>query len=84
MGEVLMNEMPCAGTISLEIRRCGDAMLNHQIRKTHWKELPVEDQVLVDKAYEAVELAYAPYSNFQVDVFHIPATTPPQQPQSTL
>ena len=33
---------------------------------SHWKELPVEDQILVEKAYEAVELAYAPYSKFQV------------------
>ena len=32
----------------------------------HWKELPVEDQVLVDKAFEAVETAYAPYSEFRV------------------
>ncbi len=31
-----------------------------------WKELPVEDQVLVDRAFEAVETAYAPYSEFKV------------------
>lgn len=31
-----------------------------------WRELPVEDQVLVDKAFEALETAYAPYSEFKV------------------
>ena len=31
-----------------------------------WKELAVEDQVLVDRAYEAMENAYAPYSLFKV------------------
>ena len=33
---------------------------------SHWKELPIEDQVLVDRAFEAVETAYAPYSDFKV------------------
>ena len=32
----------------------------------NWKELPVADQILVDRAYEAMESAYAPYSNFRV------------------
>lgn len=32
----------------------------------NWKELPIADQVLVDKAYEAMESAYAPYSKFRV------------------
>ena len=31
-----------------------------------WKGLSVEDQGLVDKAYEVLESAYAPYSNFKV------------------
>ena len=31
-----------------------------------WKDLSVEDQVLVDRAYEAMESAYAPYSQFKV------------------
>ena len=31
-----------------------------------WRELPIEDQVLVDKALEALESAYAPYSEFRV------------------
>jgi len=31
-----------------------------------WKDLSVEDQELVDKAHEAIESAYAPYSNFKV------------------
>jgi len=31
-----------------------------------WKDLSVEDQGLVDKAYEVLESAYAPYSNFKV------------------
>jgi len=32
----------------------------------NWKDLPVEDHLLVDRAYSAVESAYAPYSNFKV------------------
>ena len=31
-----------------------------------WKDLSIEDQVLVDKAYDALETAYAPYSEFKV------------------
>ena len=31
-----------------------------------WKDLSIEDQVLVDKAYDALETAYAPYSEFRV------------------
>ena len=31
-----------------------------------WKDLSIEDQILVDKAYEALETAYAPYSKFKV------------------
>ncbi len=31
-----------------------------------WKELKQEDQLLVEKAFSAVESAYAPYSNFKV------------------
>lgn len=31
-----------------------------------WKELPAEDQILVEKAYQAAEKAYAPYSGFFV------------------
>lgn len=31
-----------------------------------WKYLSIEDQVLVDKAYDALETAYAPYSEFKV------------------
>lgn len=31
-----------------------------------WRELPIEDQALVDKALEALESAYAPYSEFRV------------------
>ena len=33
---------------------------------SNWKELPVVDQVLVERAFEALESAYAPYSNFKV------------------
>lgn len=33
---------------------------------SNWKELPVADQVLVERAFEAMESAYAPYSNFKV------------------
>ena len=32
----------------------------------NWKELPVQDQILVDRAFEAMQAAYAPYSNFKV------------------
>ena len=31
-----------------------------------WKDLSIEDQILVDKAYDALETAYAPYSEFKV------------------
>ena len=31
-----------------------------------WSDLAIEDQVLVDRAYEAMESAYAPYSKFSV------------------
>ena len=31
-----------------------------------WKDLSIEDQILVDKAYDALETAYAPYSEFRV------------------
>ena len=31
-----------------------------------WKDLSIEDQILVDKAYDALETAYAPYSKFKV------------------
>ena len=31
-----------------------------------WSDLAIEDQVLVDRAYEAMESAYAPYSKFRV------------------
>ena len=31
-----------------------------------WKELAVDDQILVERAYEAMENAYAPYSLFKV------------------
>ena len=34
-----------------------------------WKDLSIEDQVLVDKAYDALETAYAPYSEFKVGQF---------------
>jgi cytidine deaminase len=30
------------------------------------KELPIEDQVLVERAFEAMQAAYAPYSKFKV------------------
>ena len=33
---------------------------------SHWKELPIEDQVLVDRAFEAVETAYAKFCDFKV------------------
>lgn len=33
---------------------------------SNWAELPTEEQRLVDKAYEAMENAYAPYSEFKV------------------
>ena len=32
----------------------------------NWKELPVQDQILVDRALEAMQAAYAPYSKFKV------------------
>lgn len=32
----------------------------------NWKELSVKDQLLIEKAFEAGENAYAPYSNFKV------------------
>ena len=32
----------------------------------NWKDLSIEDKALVDKAHEALEAAYAPYSNFKV------------------
>ena len=32
----------------------------------NWKELPVQDQILVDRALEAMHAAYAPYSKFKV------------------
>ena len=32
----------------------------------HWKELPDSEHILIEKAYEAVEDAYAPYSSFKV------------------
>lgn len=31
-----------------------------------WKELPVSDQILIEKAFEVGENAYAPYSKFKV------------------
>lgn len=31
-----------------------------------WKELPEQDQLLVEKAYQIAEKAYAPYSHFHV------------------
>jgi len=31
-----------------------------------WKDLSIEDQILVDKAYDSLETAYAPYSEFKV------------------
>ena len=32
----------------------------------HWKELPESEHVLIEKAYEAAQRAYAPYSDFKV------------------
>ena len=32
----------------------------------NWKELAVQDQILIDRAFEAMQSAYAPYSNFKV------------------
>ena len=32
----------------------------------NWKDLPVQDQILVDRALEAMQAAYAPYSKFKV------------------
>ena len=32
----------------------------------NWKELPVQDQILVARALEAMHAAYAPYSKFKV------------------
>ncbi|AEA44000.1 cytidine deaminase [Fluviicola taffensis] len=32
----------------------------------HWKELPDTEYILVEKAFEAAEDAYAPYSSFHV------------------
>lgn len=32
----------------------------------HWKELPDTEHILIEKAYEAAEDAYAPYSDFKV------------------
>lgn len=32
----------------------------------HWKELPGSEHILIEKAYEAAENAYAPYSSFKV------------------
>lgn len=32
----------------------------------HWKELPESEYLLIEKAYEAVKDAYAPYSHFKV------------------
>ncbi|WP_343634552.1 cytidine deaminase [Fluviicola sp.] len=32
----------------------------------HWKELPDSEQLLIEKAHEAAESAYAPYSDFKV------------------
>jgi cytidine deaminase len=33
---------------------------------SNWKELPIEEHVLVEQAYAAMENAYAPYSEFKV------------------
>ncbi len=33
---------------------------------SNWTDLPEQEQRLVDKAYEAMENAYAPYSDFKV------------------
>ena len=33
---------------------------------SNWTDLPEQEQHLVDKAYEAMENAYAPYSEFKV------------------
>ncbi|MEN9303118.1 MAG: hypothetical protein RL264_1547 [Bacteroidota bacterium] len=33
---------------------------------SNWKELEDEDKMLVEKAFEAMEIAYAPYSKFRV------------------
>jgi cytidine deaminase len=33
---------------------------------SNWTDLPEQEQRLVDKAYEAMEKAYAPYSEFKV------------------
>jgi cytidine deaminase len=33
---------------------------------SNWTDLPEQEQRLVDKAYEAMENAYAPYSEFKV------------------
>ncbi|MDG2441388.1 MAG: cytidine deaminase [Crocinitomicaceae bacterium] len=35
-------------------------------RFDNWKELPIEDHELVDRAYEVCKSAYAPYSKFHV------------------
>lgn len=32
----------------------------------HWKELPESEHVLIEKAHEAAQRAYAPYSDFKV------------------
>ncbi len=35
---------------------------------SNWKELPIEEHVLVEQAYAAMENAYAPYSEFKVEL----------------
>ena len=38
---------------------------SYELHET-WKELPVQDQILVDRAFDAMQAAYAPYSKFKV------------------